>query len=500
EELDPTGTKVNFNGSLVDIIEVQHTYKVANSADVTETIRIVPHHGPIIEWDPANNRAVSMRWTGHQADTDFDAFFGLARAKSVAEAKAALENATTVNQNFVVIDDQNNIGWFPYSRVPVRPWSNLETPSWMPVPGTGGYEWEGFMDYADLPQLENPPAGFIATANQDMSGALVDGDPTNDGYNMLQIFPAKGYRHERILQLLTSGETGLTGDDLVAIQGDTLVLAGQGIVPVVLNELSLFDGVLDADQQRVVDALQAWNYTCPTGLATNDPEGAVSADAGEVSEALGCTVFHVLLDTLTEKLFADDVMGSSASVRSMYSATYVQLTNPELFGETTFDYFDNVLTPNVQEGRLDTILAAITEAGQRLKNAHTTDTSKWLWGRLHTLELKADLLSAVVATYNNGTYAAPGGQWTVNVANPANVSDDNFTFGAGPSMRLVAEVTDNGIVSRISFPGGQRHFRDNAFYDNLLDGWLKNEPIDLLFGSAAVDAAATETDEILPAP
>ncbi len=497
EELDATGKKVNFNGAMVDIVEVQHTFQVANSNPVTETIRIVPHHGPIIEWDPANNRAVSMKWTGHQVDTDFDAFFGLARAGSVAEAKTALENATTVNQNFVVIDDQDNIGWFPYSRVPIRPWASLETPPWMPLPGTGGYEWEGFMDYADLPQLVNPPNSFIATANQDMSGALTDGDPTNDGYNMLQSFPAKGYRHQRILDLL--GTAPVSPQQMVDIQGDNYVLAAAGIVPGVLEQLSLFDGVLDADQQRVVDALEAWSYTCPTGLSTNSPTGPASADANEVAEALGCTVFHALLDELTSGLFADDVAGSGASTRSMYSATYLAFTNPELLS-LQVPYWDDVTTVEISEDKFTIVLDAITRTGMKLKTAYTTNTDAWLWGRLHTLTLTADLISAVTPAYNNGPYAAPGGQWTVNVANPRNPTDDNYSFGAGPSMRLVVENTANGLVSKISFPGGTQHFRDSDYYDNLLDGWLKNEPVALLFTQAEITAAAVATEEILPAP
>jgi len=497
EELDPTGKKVNFNGNMVDIIEVPHTYQVASGNPVTDTIRIVPHHGPIIEWDPANNRAVSMKWTGHQVDTDFDAFFGLARAGSVAEAKTALENATTVNQNFVVMDDQDNIGWFPYSRVPIRSWASLETPPWMPLPGTGEYEWEGFMDYADLPQLINPPNGFIATANQDMSGALVDGDPTNDGYNMLQSFPAKGYRHQRILDLIS--DTPVSPQQLVDMQGDTYVLAAAGIVPGVLEQVSLIDGMLTADQQIVVDALQAWNYTCPTGLSTSDPTSPASTDAAEVSEALGCTVFHALLDELTAKTFADDVMGSGASTRSMYTATYLAFTQPQLLS-LQGSYWDNLATTDISEDETTIVMDAIGATALKLKAEYTTDTDAWLWGRLHTLTLEADLINAVTPTYNNGPYAAPGGQWTVNVANPRNAGDSNFTFGAGPSMRLVVENTANGLVSKISFPGGNKHFRDSDYYDNLLQGWLKNEPVALLFTQAEIAAAAVESEEILPAP
>ncbi len=38
--------------------------------------------------------------------------------------------------------------------------------SLLPVPGDGRYDWTGFYGGDDLPRADNPPQGFIATANQ----------------------------------------------------------------------------------------------------------------------------------------------------------------------------------------------------------------------------------------------------------------------------------------------------------------------------------------------
>src|SRR5690606_7480331 len=103
---------------------------------------------------------------------------------------------TSVGQNFVVVDRTGSLGWFPYNRVPRRPWWST-TPSWLPLPGDGSAEWGEYIPYEELPQAVDPAAGFLATANNDMTGALADGDPSGDSEAM-QSHVAMGFRHERI--------------------------------------------------------------------------------------------------------------------------------------------------------------------------------------------------------------------------------------------------------------------------------------------------------------
>ncbi|WP_163335230.1 penicillin acylase family protein, partial [Enterobacter hormaechei] len=52
--------------------------------------------------------------------------------------------------------------WMPAGINPVRPnWDGL-----MPVPGDGRYEWAGFRDSSKMPLSENPPRGFVFSANE----------------------------------------------------------------------------------------------------------------------------------------------------------------------------------------------------------------------------------------------------------------------------------------------------------------------------------------------
>ena len=83
----------------------------------------------------------------------------------------------------------------------------------LPVPGTGRYEW-GPEKRTDLPSEYNPERGFIATANNERSRA--DFAPP-----YAYVAADRRYRrHERIVEMLTSGKS-FTIDDMVRMLRDS---------------------------------------------------------------------------------------------------------------------------------------------------------------------------------------------------------------------------------------------------------------------------------------
>ena len=159
ETLSPDGNGVMLNGEEVPFVERQFTFPVNGMDDVVQTVLYVPHHGPVLSIDRDAGTAVSMSWTGQRATTDFNFIHAMIVATSVEEARDALRNSTTIGQNFVVAGRNGDIGWFPYSAIPQRPWVSESLPHFLPLPGDGSAEWQGAVPYEDLPQAFNPP-GF----------------------------------------------------------------------------------------------------------------------------------------------------------------------------------------------------------------------------------------------------------------------------------------------------------------------------------------------------
>lgn len=486
EQLAPDGSGVILDGDVVPFVTREFTIAVARGEPVVHTAYYVPHHGPVVALDAADGTAVTLKWTGQDADTDLDFLLGMARASTVEEARAALRSVTTLGQNFVVADRGGNIGWFPYNRVPNRPWASAMRPSWLPLPGDGSAEWDGFIAYDELPQALNPSEGYLATANNDMTGANFDGDPTNDGRPMLQHFVAAGYRQARIQERLMEGAGQHDLASMQDIQSDVKALIGTELAAAVV--MATRDVELSPAATQVRAALEQWSGHCPTGLAGLDPAGAVDEDAVARDASAGCTAFHVLFPRLMAGVFGDELAAAGVPGVSPTSAALTDaFVRPgRLLGGLS--YFDDVSTDRL-ESSAEILARALDSAGQYLGSTLGDTAADWRWGRLHTLTLRADLFDAVgISLFNQGPYANDGGLFTVDVANPMGLASDNYGHRAGASMRFACRLSD-AVRCTMELPGGQRHFSDTPTPQPTLQAYLRNEPFELVF--AADDAERT---------
>ena len=483
ETLNDTGDAVIFDGKEVPIETRSFDIEVSGMGQpVTEEYELVPHHGPILS--RTDTTALSVRWIGHDSDTDINFLLALATATNVDEARQALENVTSAGQNFVVIDRAGDIGWFPYLRMPTRPWA-ASNPPWLPLPGDGSAEWGPAIPYQDLPQAVNPGAGFLATANNDMTGALQDGDPTNDGDPFFQGLVDQGYRHQRIVERLAA-EPQHDLASMQSIQADVHSLVGEVLTPAILAAVAA--ETLDADGQAVADALGDWDFECPTGLSGTDPESA--ADPSTAESARGCAAFHVAWSRLLRLTFADDLAAAEVNASAFANALVFALTQASALNRA---YWDDETTGGTVETKADTVAAALSSAGAYLRT-ELGEPSEWLWGRIHTVTLRADLFDEYGAdAFNSDEFANDGGLFTVDVANPSGSANDDYSHRNGPSMRLACQASDASVDCTIELPGGQRHLRDSQFYDSMLDQWLTNRPVPFLYRMDEASAAAVES-------
>jgi penicillin amidase len=428
-----------------------------------------------------------MSWTGQRATTDFNFIHAMIVATSVEEARDALRNSTTIGQNFVVAGRNGDIGWFPYSEVPNRPWVSESLPHYLPLPGDGSAEWAGAVAYEDLPQAFNPPAAYIATANNDMTGAFSDGDPTNDSQAALQNFTAAGYRHERIVDQLTAREIH-DRDSMETLLSDVHSLIGERTTPALLAAL---EGVeLSEGAAMVRDALRDWTFDCPTGLAGTETSSAPSEDMEVRREAVGCSAFHALWPRLRTLAFADELNASGVSGSGNDAALVLALTEPTALSGS---YWDNVETEEA-ESQADVVAAAATSAAAWLSEQTGPTSAEWLWGRVHTVTLRADLLdTAGVSDYNNGPRPNDGGLYTVDVANPRGAEDMGHRSGASMRFACSYDGPEAPASCTIQIPGGQRNFPEDPFYGNLFDLWLSNTSFPLRFDLEAARENAVES-------
>lgn len=495
---NPTG--VMFKGEEVPFVRVPWTVNYSDGSTEDKELLFVPHHGAVREMDVEAGTALTLRWTGSDVDTDINYPTELAVATNIEEAKAAISNITTAGQNLVVIDSENNIGWFPYNRVPKRTWATSldgDAPSWLPLDGTGDYEWDEYFALEELPQAMNPESGYIATANNDMTGSLFDGDPTTlpngDPHPPYQVWAVAGFRHKQIVNLIEGVGDQHTRATMDAIIGDVYSLIGERMVPKIL-EIANDDQTLPGiNGLKVISALQSWDYTCPSGINGVRADSPMVEDADELLASSGCTAFHAMLIELRARIEENEFapQGHAPSFAAYYSI----LDPSELVAGDV--YWDNPATTGVVETKYEVMSDSLQAVGDFLDGELGADETKWPWGALHGMLLTSDLsgISSVFSDYDNPPPGQPlwandGGLFTVDVANPG---QEDFVQTAGPTTRFVCEASETGPACTIMLPGGQSGDITSPHYEDLLPGWLDNVPLPLVFDIAEAEANAATT-------
>ena len=203
---------VLFNGRQVPI-EVRTEAVETGTGTYMARFEYVPHHGPVIP-EIRNNmlvprtgdRALTIKWTGHQPTTELDAFLNVAYARNAAEAKAAVRAFGVGAQNWVIADVEGYVEYTSHANIPVRAAGALTWTPTMPtgthpcsvLPGTGVAEWTGNLAPERIPQATlSMTRPWLESANQDQAGVTFDGNPF-DAPAYLGCEFDRGWRGERI--------------------------------------------------------------------------------------------------------------------------------------------------------------------------------------------------------------------------------------------------------------------------------------------------------------
>jgi penicillin G amidase len=536
---------VLFKGAPVNLIPVPLTFMVRTSSGVVNTntlvlspketppaaALIVPHHGPIIQAPDAAGKAFSVRWTGHEdATQDLSAFLDLDTALDVAGAMTAVNNWATGAQNFVLADDQGNIGYNPHALVPKRPWAGTMPGAqpllpWIPLPGDGSAEWGSgnpahncaasgvaspnelcWIANADLPQATGSATGFLITANADPVGTSNNvigpfGVPLDVNGNYLSFGwdDSTAFRHaritERMKQALTAGGGKVSQADMEAIQTDHTSRMGAAFYRYIAS-LPLDSGTPAFKAARaMLDGWRAVGFDCPSGLLGIDPVTSPPDTTPAVYAASsGCFLFHEFARELLTNVFADDLAQAGLSVGPVQAVKgMLYMLEPAAGADQSF--CNNVdaagaTTPVTCEAQVRT---ALESAFSLLYAQHGNPTAGgWIWGRVHTFQ-PVSQFPLVTLGYEPGPFARPGGAFTVDVASPSlSKTGTSFAYGSSANVRHVSVMDPAAPVVRMQLPGPEvsRPYGVTAGPDLLAD-WARNTYFNYAHGNEILNTTVS---------
>jgi penicillin amidase len=522
-----SGTLTAVRGAgTVEVAAVPETIRVRTAsgfAEQTYTLLVVPGHGPVVpqtlQGTGDTRTAVSMKWTGQIPTQEALALFEVNGAETAAEAFAAWNGFGVGAQNTIFGDTAGNIAYYPHALVPIREVDPF-APPWLPMPSDGLHEWtqdagqDLFIPDGELPQVAPgaPPArGWVATANNDIVGNVLDNDPAGNDYpHYLYAYVDVGYRHgrivERIEESLADGGT-LSFDDMTAIQADDVSRLGQKIVPWAVGLLEGRED-LSAAAAGARDLLAAWGtlgahaWTTPTGFAGTSASSGDAASADERTAAAASAAFHAFYVQLTGKILNDELAPYGLAVDDVPGEQLAKIVSALADGEgaspplvTTLsgqDLCDDVRTLP-PEACADAVRNALEAAAASIASrTGVSDPSAWRWGALHRARFENPLqaLFPFNPELSVGPHPNDGGLYTVDVANFSVRPGTDFLQRSGANLRMAVELAPGAVRWRAVIPGGNDESPASPNASDQIEAWLLNQPGDQPYAAADVDAAA----------
>lgn len=234
-----------WNGKWRPMRVVRYTIGVRGAATRTLTVDLTGH-GPIMT---RAGQTTSVDWMGNVPSPDLAALLAINQAASFARFKKALASWYAPTQNFVYAGADGNIGaisaaYYPQVGAGCQPW--------LPMTGTGGCDVTGVIPYAAEPQVYDPPAHILATANQRPVTAAY---PYYIGTSADFFDP--GYRAATIYAALRAGPQ--TAASFAAVQNSGKGQLAASIVPALLR--ALHGASVSPAERSVVSLLATWNAT-----------------------------------------------------------------------------------------------------------------------------------------------------------------------------------------------------------------------------------------------
>lgn len=379
-------------------------------------------NGPLIIETKA--RAVSLKWTAFDPkNLDFSAFYSLNRARNWDEFKKALSGYGGAMQNFVYADTNGNIGWYAAGKVPVR----RKGDGSLPYDGSSkDGDWIGFVPFNELPNLYNPPEGFIMTANQRIAGT---------DYKHQQVIRdiAPPWRARRLYEIL-SKDTKVTMDSTTAAMMDAQNIP----LSMLAKEIVLMKAAPD-EQLKLISA---WD-----GKMTPDSKAALL-----VNEIRSCAATKI----------AD--ANKPAPVNAIR---------------------DRILYWAITERSARWLPAGFKDYGELLRGCHDSsvatfttrygaDQEKWTWGRMS------------VASFPHSLAAAPliGGQFATPKI-PIAGSGQTPNVASFVSMKHIASPGDWDATRHV-IPLGQSGDPKSPHFKDQFESWSTGKPAVFPFSKEAV--------------
>ena len=438
ERLNNSNDQAWINNQWEPLKQRTETITVKDSQPVTITVRSTSH-GPVVNdiffTDSPSKQPISAWWSYLHFSKDLlAAIYQLNHIETLADARSGASMIEAPGLNVMYADTEGNIAWWASAKLPIRP---AHVNSKLVLDGSSGTdEILGFYPFTKNPQAENPPWGYVYSANNQPDS--VDGI----------LYPGYYYPRDRagkIVALIEQQTTPWT-------QEDSKRMAGNVTSDVQAETARVLSDILDQHQLKL-----------PGELYENYKKWDGDHQINQVIPS-----FHYTWLAWIQYYTMHDELGME-SLKAINETSLLKSSFLTLLKNKESVWWDD-LTTDTKETRFDIIKKSLGATIKTLvKNFESTNIPDWKWGKIHTLTHNHPFgqLGGLAEKFNVGPFPSKGGNEVINNQMFAMDTSGIFKVVAGPAVRTVIDLSDmEGAMGII--PTGQSgrlqspHYQDQA--------------------------------------
>ncbi len=411
---------------------------VKGEEDVNFKVRTT-RNGPVINEVVENikgeiSEPISVFWTFTKLDNQqMQLGYQIGRVKNMDEMREVVSKIHAPGLNIMYGDKDGNIAWWASAKYIKNP-KGVNTK--MILDGSDSKEIPiGFHDFSENPSSENPPSGYVYSANN---------QPDTSSGMLHQGYYALSDRGKRITQYLNEDKK-FSVEDMKTMYLDDIAVSHPDLAKIILENVK----AETENEKKSIEILEKWKG-----------EHSLESVAPVIYNKIHYYIIkNVFLDELGEKDFA-----------LFLKLAVMKHSFPKLMNSQKSVWWDDVSTKDQKETLEHVIQQSFQTAIKDLETKMGAEPAQWKWEKVHLLTHNHVLGSRggwLGWLFNVGPFSMIGGNEVLNISSFTLNEEGTYKVLHGASMRILIDFENIENAQNI-IPTGQsgnvmsRHYNDQA--------------------------------------